>query len=409
MFLLVSRLQLESMAKFLVLILPLCLFTGNAVVEIIVATVSIFFLTNCVTHRNWDWTKQAWVKVAFLLWFYFLTRSFFADDILLSLKRGTPWIRFVVFACAIGYWLAKDKLFVSRFKISLGVAVAFMSADAIFQFISGFDFLGRPYWHIGDYIRLLSLNGKMYIGNQLSLLSLPAVLVYYEHRKKLGILFPMLVIIPIIAVFLSGERMAFIILITCFIGFALSQKELRFKAVFVVFTLLIIAAPLVYLNKAPFARQYSAIYELANPNSTYMRIYHIAFDLIASDPILGIGLKHYQQKCNDPSYSPAWLTGEMPKAYYCQTHPHNIYIEILTETGLVGFVLFLLMIGLWIKNFWNSREYLYKNTFALACMITLLAKYIPVFSSSSYFVAWPLTSTWLFLGIVLSIRKADTE
>ena len=34
----------------------------------------------------------------------------------------------------------------------------------------------------------------------------------------------------------------------------------------------------------------------------------------------------------------------------CSTHPHNIYLELVTETGLIGLFLFLLFLFSFIKN-----------------------------------------------------------
>ena len=32
------------------------------------------------------------------------------------------------------------------------------------------------------------------------------------------------------------------------------------------------------------------------------------------------------------------------KAQLCSSHPHNLYLEILSETGIVGFILFILFL-----------------------------------------------------------------
>ena len=46
-------------------------------------------------------------------------------------------------------------------------------------------------------------------------------------------------------------------------------------------------------------------------------------------PILGHGPKMFRVKCSDPKYS----IGRWP----CSTHPHNFYVQLLAETGVVGF------------------------------------------------------------------------
>ena len=47
-------------------------------------------------------------------------------------------------------------------------------------------------------------------------------------------------------------------------------------------------------------------------------------------PILGHGPKMFRVKCKDEKYA----TGKTP----CMTHPHNFYVQLLAETGIIGFL-----------------------------------------------------------------------
>ena len=62
-------------------------------------------------------------------------------------------------------------------------------------------------------------------------------------------------------------------------------------------------------------------------------------------PIIGHGPKMFRIKCNLERYNP---TG-------CSTHPHSIYLQLLAETGIIGFII--------IFYFFASTSYvLFKNT-----------------------------------------------
>ena len=54
-----------------------------------------------------------------------------------------------------------------------------------------------------------------------------------------------------------------------------------------------------------------------------------AFNMFLDKPILGHGPKMFRIKCSDPKYT----VGIKP----CSTHPHNFYVQILAETGIIGF------------------------------------------------------------------------
>ena len=54
-----------------------------------------------------------------------------------------------------------------------------------------------------------------------------------------------------------------------------------------------------------------------------------AFKMFLDKPILGHGPKMFRIKCSDPKYA----VGISP----CSTHPHNFYVQLLAETGVIGF------------------------------------------------------------------------
>jgi len=58
-----------------------------------------------------------------------------------------------------------------------------------------------------------------------------------------------------------------------------------------------------------------------------------AYNMFKDQPLLGHGPKMFRIICKDEKYA----TGINP----CMTHPHNFYIQLLAETGIIGF-LFLL-------------------------------------------------------------------
>ena len=58
-----------------------------------------------------------------------------------------------------------------------------------------------------------------------------------------------------------------------------------------------------------------------------------AFNMFLDRPIIGHGPKLFRFKCEEERYA----TGIFP----CATHPHNFYVQLLAETGLIGFGLYL--------------------------------------------------------------------
>ena len=72
-------------------------------------------------------------------------------------------------------------------------------------------------------------------------------------------------------------------------------------------------------------------------NSSYGRLASSAFALSKTNIMFGSGLKNYRIDCQK-------LVDPIPdhKFAYCSpTHPHNTLLELLSETGIVGTILYI--------------------------------------------------------------------
>ena len=58
--------------------------------------------------------------------------------------------------------------------------------------------------------------------------------------------------------------------------------------------------------------------------------------------MIGIGLRNFRHRCANQHFKPLG-----PVEDRCYTHPHQIYLEWLVETGAIGFLGFLALIALW--------------------------------------------------------------
>jgi len=55
-----------------------------------------------------------------------------------------------------------------------------------------------------------------------------------------------------------------------------------------------------------------------------------AYNMFKDQPIFGHGPKMFRVICKDEKYA----VGKSP----CSSHPHNFYIQLLAETGIIGFL-----------------------------------------------------------------------
>ena len=65
-------------------------------------------------------------------------------------------------------------------------------------------------------------------------------------------------------------------------------------------------------------------------SETHQAHYETAIKMFKDKPLIGHGPKTFFRKiCNQEQYY---------VLYGCSTHPHNTYLQLLSETGLIGFI-----------------------------------------------------------------------
>ena len=116
-------------------------------------------------------------------------------------------------------------------------------------------------------------------------------------------------------------------------------------------------------------------------------------------PFLGSGVKSFSYRCNI-------LKINSNKNLTCSTHPHNIYLEILINQGIIGFILFLLFIIILIKK--NYVEIILSKITendqlqVIFFFSILIAELVPIRSYGSIFQTVNGSIFWFFLAILSS-------
>ena len=211
----------------------------------------------------------------------------------------------------------------------------------------------------------------------------------------------------------KSELLAFLVgLFFCFrshmsLSTAKEKKKMRLNFLFLV---IIVILGLSYLSSLGYLNRYLLFIEriLENVNSSGTNrdvtsgrtfLWALAFDLFLQNPVLGIGWGHFKE--NLPDY----LSN--------LNNVHNNYIQILCETGIIGFLLVVIpMVMLLINTINNNNDFIKKgaNTKSLfmTANMTSYGLQISFFVLSFLDPCWYKMSFWPFFAIAIMMSNCSS-
>ena len=146
------------------------------------------------------------------------------------------------------------------------------------------------------------------------------------------------------------------------------------------------------------------------------RLIMAALETWKQNKIFGNGIKSFRIDCQElallgPEINLQEDAIKHKKNFLCSNHPHNYYLEILTETGIVGifvtFMIALLFVVFILKNLKLFKENNIENVILFAATISLILAVFPLKSTGSIFSTYTATYITLISSIILSYRKGQ--
>jgi O-antigen ligase len=300
--------------------------------DLIVSLSVLVFLVYVVRKRKFYYFNNKPLIIFFIFCIYcILVSVFVAKDRMLSFESSFFYFRIGVFSCLIWYLLEQDKKILNYFYYLLVISFLALIVDGYIQFFTGANIVGLP--KVGD--RISSFFGdELIMGSYLSrLFPLLFALFIVKEKKKLELYFMFFFFLSLGGlVLISGERAAFFFFILSLIFLIIFMKfYLKFRIMLSVGFLIIFIIIISSFNQVKNRM-------LSNPASTITKsiftpqhdsLIRTAYNVFLDKPLAGHGPKMFRVICKDEKYA----VGILP----CLTHPHNFYVQLLAETGIIGF------------------------------------------------------------------------
>ena len=101
---------------------------------------------------------------------------------------------------------------------------------------------------------------------------------------------------------------------------------------------------------------------------------------------------------------------QTPQKISCSNHPHNYYLELLSETGIIGTGLMVIFFLILLKDsFYYLKKYNQENdieiNLLIPIIIALFLEMWPLKTTGSFFTTWNATFIWLTVALLLANKK----
>jgi O-antigen ligase len=396
----------KNLPTLLLILLPISLLIGTAITEILITIVLIFFLANVILKKEWYiFNNKLFISLLFL-WIYLIINYFASvgnENPFFSL-RNISFIKFVFFILSIIYFFKKKSEIIYFYW---SIILFFVIFDIYFEFIFGHNLLGiksNDPTRIGSFLGEEKKIGHFILG--FAFICLGFILEKINiKKKKTKILILLSFFLIISASFLTGERSNFLRTIFCASIFFLSFNKIfkNKKILIIIFTSFFFYLILNYSQKIQVRYLGQILYEIKNKGfvQTFKETQHAAhFDtalkIFKKNILFGIGNKQFRIECGKEEYFNKELLRSNAR---CSTHPHQIYLEFLSEHGLIGTTIILTIIFfnifVNIKYFCKHKNYIHLGTIAFTISI-----FLPLIPSGSFFTSYSASIFWMNFAVM---------
>ena len=395
---------------YLAILIPPALVTGPFFPDLFLSLISIFFLSYTIIKKKINYYKNVFVYIFIIFYLYLLINTYNSDYPYFSFRSSFFYLRYLFFTLGIIYFLNNYPNFIKYFFYSISITFIVVLFDGYIQWYLCYNIFG---WKPEFAHRITGMFGnESILGSYIARLTplLFALFFFIKPKLNLKIVIFLLAILLVLNLLIlrSGERSAFFftILFDCFFLLILIKEYKKYILYFCFFLFISLYLSINFSNHIKHRMIDVSIEHLTEkkfikygPYSAHHEGHYIeALKIFKQNPIIGSGVNSFRKICIDPQI--------------CSTHPHNTYIQLLAETGIIGFILILtifilislLILKKYIQIFKDKVDdnLIYYKLFLLISMFISLFPFLP---TGNFFNNWINIIYYLPVGFYLWQNK----
>ena len=304
-------------------------------------------------------------------------------------------IRFLLFVAALSFLIGDKKSFISLFLKVLIFCYLILFTDSIIQFFFGKNILS---YEISSTGRISSFFAdELVMGSyMLRLFPILVTIIFYQNLLKKNLILCTLFLICSTLILLSGERTALVLFLFFTISFILLSDNFIKKKLLFLSSMIAILFLLIFIN-ANFKSRFidSTLFFFSGKNTDnkikiisdeHQGVFFSAYDIFLKNPAIGSGINSFKKVCKNVKYKE---NQKFLDRFKCSSHPHSIYLQLLSETG---FFAFLIVFNVFIYFSIKLLRVFFKNiktqNYNLSLYISFLITLFPLAPSGNMFNNW---------------------
>jgi O-antigen ligase len=365
--------------------------------------IGITFLFKSFKNNNWAWANQSWFKFTLLFWIYSMFSGLLGYDPIYSLTKSFTWIRFPLYAVAAQSWIAKDRDIRMMMLVSLLAGMLLMSVILLAEII------------ISPKLRLIWPYQDAMTGAYMTKLCMPISLIVFivatSKFSKKHFLYLFISISEVLLTISTGERMHTILKIVSNVTANIFYKPRYFLLIISMCLMAISITSIFLLNNSMKLRfneltTASPLVNISSVNNSYWGAWRGGIQLGLNYPIFGAGPEANRLLCSSLKESDAAF---LPGKNFCGNHPHNYYIQLFSETGLIGLILGILMFSSIIYSCYNVRKLNQDCHMGMTSFIIPLSIFFPIQQFGNFFGQWGNLFIWFAIGFAICQIQNDKK
>jgi len=386
------QINYQNVLNILFFSIPVGIALGPLIAEILLNLFTLLIISGLIKNKNFDIFKEKIFIFLYLFYLVILISALLSQNGII-IGKAFFYLRFILFLISAKFFLNQNYLNLKFAFIPLIFFLVVIS-DALFQIFTGESLFGNKGKCCVETKRF-NISGIFFeeeiLGSYLSRI-LPMIIffVMVYFNKKISITIALLLfLISLWITMFTGERVALFLLLGNFIIFIFTFRKIKYFILTILLIFLTIFGSVQFSGKV-----YERIIEttknqIFSKDTTYWiseaHSNHIisSYYIFLDNKILGSGPKSFRIECK--KYE--------DKVRGCSTHPHNYFAQILSETGILGFSLFIFGLIYLYKFFFTNlinfyRKHRSSDIVYFLPIGSLLVQFLPFLPTGSFFNNW---------------------